>query len=106
VTDLAMQYAELQRTVGDVHTARGDLAHGKQRLHDSFGDYLGTGWTGAAADSFRTGWTTWSEGVDEVLDALGSMAALLTENAREFQTHDSMSGLTMDLLQGRLGGTD
>lgn len=104
MTDLAMQYAELRRTVSDLHTTRGDLAHGKARLHESFGSYLGTGWTGAAADSFRDGWSTWAEGVDDVLDALDSMGELLTENARAFGVHDSLSGASIDRLHHRLGG--
>jgi WXG100 family type VII secretion target len=103
VTELAIQYGELQRTVADLHATHGELARGKGRLHESCGSYLGTGWTGAAADSFRDGWSTWAEGVDDVLDALGSMGELLTENARAFRSDDSLTGSSIDRLHHRLG---
>jgi WXG100 family type VII secretion target len=103
LTDLAMEYGALRQAVSDLRTVRGDLTQRKQHLHDSFGGFLGSGWTGAAADSFRDGWSTWTQGVDDVLSALDSMAELLTENSRAFRTNDELTGTTMDLLHDRLG---
>lgn len=105
MTDLTLEYAELRRAVADVDHVADELDRGRATLHSSFAGFLGTGWQGDAADSFRDGWDEWAQGVSDVVDALRSMSALLTDTARSFSDHDELNGATMQLLHSRLDGS-
>ena len=104
MTDMTLEYAELRRAVADVDHVADQLEHGRTTLHSSFAEFLGTGWQGDAADSFRDGWDSWAQGVADVVDALRSMSALLTDTGRSFADHDQVNSATMQMLQSRLGG--
>jgi WXG100 family type VII secretion target len=102
---MSMEYAALAQAISDVRTTADDLDRGRTTLHQSFGSFLGDGWTGQAAESFRGGWDDWSDGVASVLDALQSIASLLEDHGRDLQAHDGGAELTMTNLQARLGGS-
>jgi WXG100 family type VII secretion target len=102
---MSMEYAALANAISDVRTTADDLDRGRTTLHQSFGSFLGDGWTGQAAESFRGGWDDWAAGVASVLDALQSIASLLEDHGRDLQAHDGGTELTMTNLQARLGGS-
>ena len=103
MSEMSIQYAALTSAVGDVHHTADQLDQGRTHLHESFASFLGSGWTGGAAESFRDGWDDWSHGVGEVLDALRTIGDLMTEHSKDLQQHDGAVHGSMSGLQSRLG---
>jgi WXG100 family type VII secretion target len=100
-----MDYPALAQAVAEVRTTAEELDQGRTTLHQSFGAFLGGGWTGLAAESFVEGWDDWSEGVASVLDALGSIATLLEDHGRDLHGSDDAAEWSMTNLHTRLGGS-
>jgi WXG100 family type VII secretion target len=102
---MSMEYPALAQAVADVRATAEELDRGRTTLHQSFGSFLGGGWTGQAADSFVGGWDDWSNGVGSVLDALQSIAGLLEDHGRDLRTHDTLAESAVTDLHSRLGGS-
>jgi WXG100 family type VII secretion target len=105
MTGMSMEYAALADAISEVRRVEAELDQGRTVLHRSFGGFLGGGWTGQAADSFRGGWDDWSAGVGEVLSSLSSIADLLEQHGRELRGLDDVVQGNVDGLHSRLGGT-
>lgn len=58
-------------------------------LHHAMDELLTTGWRGAAATGFATGWDQWSRGARDLLDALAAMSGLLGETGRNSERTDT-----------------
>jgi WXG100 family type VII secretion target len=102
---MSMEFPALAQAIADVRGTADDLDRGRTSLHQSFGSFLGGGWTGQAAESFVGGWDDWSQGVGSVLDALRSIAALLEDHGRDVQARDGVAEWSVTNLHTRLGGS-
>jgi WXG100 family type VII secretion target len=102
---MSMEYPALAQAISDVRATADDLGQGRSTLHQSFASFLGEGWTGEAAESFRGGWDDWADGVASVLDALQSIATLLEDHGRDLRAEDGHAELSMTNLHSRLGGS-
>jgi WXG100 family type VII secretion target len=102
---MSMEYGPLADAIAEVRRVGGDLDHGRTTLHKSFGGFLGAGWKGQAADSFREGWDDWSTGVGDVLSALATIGDLLEQHGRELQGLDGSVQGHVGALHSRLGGS-
>lgn len=89
--------------------AKSDVQAGAERLHkdrDSIDQrvtgFLGSGWTGEAADSFVDAWDDWKAAAGDVLQGLNAMRELLDATHRDFVESDEFSQRSLDQLSARL----
>lgn len=104
MSSMSMEYSELANALAELRGVAAELDGGRKTLHDSFGGFLGNGWKGQAADSFRGGWEDWSTGVADVLGALRTMADLMEQQGRELKGLDAATHSSIAALHSRLGG--
>lgn len=89
--------------------AKSDVAEGCSRLKSDrdaidkrVTGFLGTGWTGVAADSFVDAWGDWRVAATDVLDGLTAMGELLDAAHKDFIESDDSSQQRLDQLSARL----
>lgn len=90
------------RARSDVAEATARLERDCVRIDRRMSAFLGTGWTGIAAESFAEGWTDWTTGADDVREGLVSMGELLDAAHRDFVEADDSSQQKLDQLSTRL----
>jgi WXG100 family type VII secretion target len=64
--------------------------------------FLGSGWTGDAAESFLAAWDQWLVGAADVKEGLDAMTALLQATQRDWQERDADSQQSLDSLSARI----
>lgn len=89
--------------------AKSDVQAGAERLHRDrenidlrVSGFLGSGWTGDAADSFVDAWDDWKAAAGDVLQGLRSMGELLDAAHRDFVQADDASQVNLDQIAARL----
>lgn len=89
--------------------AKADVRDGAARLHKDRDDvdrrvsgYLGSGWTGVAADSFVDAWDDWKLAATDVLDGLVAMAELLDAAHADYIAQDDGSQRKLDQISSRI----
>ena len=100
---MTVAQATLTGAVAELRATADDLDQARLRLHRSFSEFLGGGWTGRAADSFGSGWDDWSTGVAEVCEALRSIADLVQVHGHRLHELDAGVGDEVVLVLARLG---
>ncbi|MFA6299803.1 MAG: WXG100 family type VII secretion target [Nocardioides sp.] len=92
-----------------MRTAKADVAHASTELHAgrtaadrAVSEFLGSGWTGVAADAFAEAWDDWLVAADEVKAGLDSMELLLDAFHRDLTQQDDASQLALDTLSQRI----
>jgi len=66
---------------------------------------LGSGWSGQAAEQFRTAWTQWCEGMSDVLSGLGLEGAAIALARAELAGTDQERAAAAEHLRSRLGAS-
>ena len=64
--------------------------------------FLGSGWTGVAADSFVDGWDDWVAAAADVEEGLVAMSELLVAARNGFVAQDQASQQTLDAISARI----
>lgn len=89
--------------------AKVDVRDGAARLHKDRDDvdrrvsaYLGSGWTGVAADSFVDAWDDWKLAATDVLDGLVAMAELLDAAHADYIAQEDGSQRKLDQISSRI----
>ena len=90
-------------------TAKSDVAAGAARLEADrtridgrVSGFLGSGWTGVAAESFVEAWSDWKVAAKDVHDGLVAMGELLDAAHRDYVEADDSSQQQLDQLATRL----
>ena len=103
MNQFATESAMMAQARDEVASLADSLKHEQSALRASFQEFLGSGWTGAAADSFAEGWNGWSGGADQVLDGLHAVSRLLEQTRVAYDDQDDAVHETLDRLRSRLG---
>ena len=90
------------QAISDVQEAAGRLHHDRDRIDDRVSGYLGSGWTGIAADSFIEAWAEWKVGATDVLEGLVAMGELLEATHKDFLQQDEASEQAMNRIAARI----
>lgn len=88
---------------GEVTAIAGELVGQKQQLAASLDTFLGSDWSGAAADSFRLAFSDWGEGADQVLEGLQATSRLLEQSRSLYEANDEAVHSDFGRLRDRLG---
>ncbi|MFB8278728.1 WXG100 family type VII secretion target [Nocardia colli] len=97
VTDFAMVPAEVTDAGTYVQQVASSLNTGLSSLDRDISSLL-DGWSGAAADAFRDGWTTTRKGAADVLEALDTMGGLLGAASKTITDRDASNSATLSSL--------
>jgi WXG100 family type VII secretion target len=95
-------HSAFTKAKADVREAAGTLRQDRDRIDSRVSGYLGSGWTGVAADSFVDAWDEWKTGATDVLEGLVSMAELLDATHRDFTEQDDASQQRLDTISARI----
>lgn len=88
--------ASFNRAKGDISTAVDELTTAKDSIHRRVSAFLGTGWTGAASDSFVPAWEDWRSAAERVIEDLKTMGELINLAQRDFHEADDQSQQQLD----------
>lgn len=86
----------------DVHTASERLARDRRTADRRVSAFLGSGWTGVAADAFSDAWDEWVHAADQVKAGLDAMAELLDAVHRDLVQSDDASQQSLDQISQRI----
>ncbi|MGN0065834.1 MAG: WXG100 family type VII secretion target [Nocardioides sp.] len=92
-------FAKARTNVSD---AQERLRNDRDRIDRRVTGFLGTGWTGEAADSVVDAWDDWKVAAGEVLEGLVAMGVLLEATHRDFVEADDASQERLDQLAARI----
>lgn len=95
-------HAAFAEAIRDVRDAASRLHSDRDRIDDRVSSYLGSGWTGIAADSFVEAWADWKTGATDVLEGLVAMGELLDATQKDFIQQDDASEQAMNQIAGRI----
>jgi WXG100 family type VII secretion target len=94
---------EAMRTAkSDVRTATERLAGDRRTADRRVSAFLGSGWTGVAADAFSDAWDDWIHAADQVKAGLDAMAELLDAVHRDLTQSDDASQQSLDRISQRI----
>lgn len=85
-----------------VQAAEDELRGTRRSIDNRVRGYLGSGWTGPAADSFVPAWDDWCDGADDVLEGLTAMDQLLAATHADFRAQDEESQRRLDAISARI----
>ena len=97
-----MVHQAMRKAKSDVATASERLVDERAKADRRVIGFLGSGWTGAAADSFVDAWDDWKLAADQVKDGLDAMGQLLDAVHRDMTQQDEASQLALDRLSQRI----
>ena len=97
-----VMHGAFAQAISDVQEAAGRLHHDRDRIDDRVSGYLGSGWTGIAADSFIEAWAEWKVGATDVLEGLVAMGELLEATHKDFLQQDEASEQAMNRIAARI----
>jgi WXG100 family type VII secretion target len=90
-------------------TAKSDVREASERLADDrlaadrrVTAFLGSGWTGVAAEAFAAAWEDWNLAADQVKAGLDAMAELLEAAHQDFIRSDDASQEALDRISQRI----
>lgn len=92
---LNLTHAAFARAIRDVQGAASRLHSDRDRIDERVSGYLGSGWTGVAAESFVEAWAEWKSGATDVLEGLVAMGELLDATQKDFIQQDDASEQAM-----------
>ena len=95
-------HAAFTGAIRDVRDAASRLRRDRDRINDRVSGYLGSGWTGIAADSFVEAWAEWKAGATDVLEGLVAMGELLDATHKDFIQQDDASEEAMNQVAARI----
>jgi WXG100 family type VII secretion target len=94
---------EAMRTAkSDVQSASERLAENRRTADRRVTAFLGTGWTGVAADAFSDAWGDWIQAADQVKAGLDAMAELLDAVHLDLTQSDDASQESLDRISQRI----
>lgn len=99
---LQAQLAALDRASQRIGTIRGGLIDEHTALTRQVDDLLDAGWTGQAADQFRSAWAQWCQGMSDVLAGLGVESAAIALTRADLTDADEDRGQAARALHARL----
>lgn len=102
MTQINLTHAAFARAMSDVDVGAERLRRDRYAIDRRVTGYLGSGWTGVAADSFVEAWEEWKVAAGEVLEGLRAMGQLLDAAHRDFVQTDEASQAALDQLAARL----
>lgn len=102
VVDFTVGLGELQRAQKMLAHTADELSREQSQLKTTVGNLLGSGWTGAAAESYAQGWKDWCVGADDVLAGLALTVSLLTDARATYAEHDEDAAETMHQARSRI----
>lgn len=94
--------AAFAQAIRDVQDAASRLHRDRDRIDERVSGYLGSGWTGVAADSFGEAWAEWKTGATDVLEGLVAMGELLDATQKDFIQQDDASEQAMNQIAARI----
>jgi WXG100 family type VII secretion target len=97
-----MEHEAMRAALADVAAASSRLAEGRRAADARVAGFLGTGWQGVAADSFRDAWTDWTLAAGQVEDGLDAMGALLDAVHRDMTERDDRARADLDQISRRI----
>lgn len=97
-----MSHGAFAKAIDDVHVAAARLRTDRDRIDGRVSGYLGSGWTGIAADSFVEAWEEWKAGATDVLEGLEAMGQLLDATRRDLTDQDDASQQALDHVAARI----
>jgi WXG100 family type VII secretion target len=106
VSELRTELTDLALAREQVAGIASSLSDERTSLHGSMEEFLGSGWTGAAATEFADAWSDWNTAAGEMLDGLHALSRLLEAARVDYVTTDDGVQGNLTRLAGRLGPTD
>ncbi|MBO0846254.1 MAG: WXG100 family type VII secretion target [Nocardioides sp.] len=103
MTELRTELSDLALAREQVAGIATSLTQERSTLHGSMQEFLGSGWTGVAADEFAAAWGDWNTAAQEMLDGLQAMGRLLEAARVDYVTTDDGVHGDMARLSVRLG---
>ena len=97
-----LTHAAFAQAIRDVQDAASRLHRDRDRIDERVSGYLGSGWTGVAADSFGEAWAEWKTGATDVLEGLVAMGELLNATQKDFIQQDDASEQAMKQIAARI----
>ena len=88
--------------LGDVRAASDRLGTDRLAIDQRVRGFLGSGWTGVAADSFVDAWDAWLAAAVDVEEGLVAMSELLVATRADFITQDEASQQALDAVSARI----
>lgn len=95
-------HAAMRTAINDVAYAGELLASERDKADQRMTGFIGSGWTGAAADSFAEAWEDWKSAADQVKAGLDATAQLLEATHRDLSTRDEHSRRALDQISQRI----
>ncbi len=92
----------MQRAQGDVQEAASRVRTRRLQADQRVSAFLGSGWTGVAADSFVEAWDDWRAAAADVEEGLVAMAQLLRAQHEDYLRQDEQSQRQLDALSARI----
>ncbi len=102
MNQINLTHASFDQAKRDVAAGVEKLRTDRDRIDGRVSGFLGSGWTGSAADTFVDGWEEWKTGAENVLQGLDAMGQLLDAAHRDFIASDDASQASLDRLSARL----
>lgn len=102
MNQINLTHVAFDKAKADVAAAAERLQHDRSAIDQRVTGFLGSGWTGAAADSFDRAWDDWRDAARDVLSGLRAMRELLDAAHRDYATADHSSQQQLDQLSARL----
>lgn len=102
MSQINLTHAAFAKVRSDVQVGAERLTSSRDSIDHRVSGFLGSGWTGEAADSFVEGWSDWKSAAGEILDGLSAMGELLDAAHRDFVAADESSQRSLDAISARL----
>ena len=92
----------MRKAKGDVASASDRLGEERHRADRRVSGFLGSGWTGVAADAFVDAWDDWKVAADQVNGGLDAMHQLLGAVHRDLTDRDEAAQTALDRISLRI----
>ena len=99
---VALDHAVFDAVVRDVHDAAAQLERTLSEAARRVNAFLGSGWTGVAAEAFAEAWADWAAAAGDLRAGLADIAELLDATHVDLTTRDRNSEATLTGLAPRL----
>ncbi|MEJ7832947.1 MAG: WXG100 family type VII secretion target [Nocardioides sp.] len=102
MTQIDLTHTAFDKAKSDVREGAERLTRDRDNIDARVTGFLGSGWTGIAADSFVEAWGDWKDAAGDVLQGLVSMGELLDAVHKDFIAADDASQQSLDQISARL----
>lgn len=102
MSQITLTHAAFAKAKSDVQLGSERLKKDRDSIDERVSGFLGSGWTGVAADSFVEGWEEWKAAAGDVLQGLVSMGELLDAVHQDFIQADDSSQNSLDQVSARV----